>query len=178
MPEEILDVIDESDQVIRQAGREEIHVQGLTHRGVHIFLFTPEGTLVVQKRTRDRAQYPSLWDCSVSEHVKTGEDYEEAAVRGLREELGLSGVSLLRLLRFRLEYGPNDREISVLFTGCADPGLIRYDPEEIEQIASFPTEDLVDLMKNGEMKFCGWFIDLMQWYTGGTSEIEVLDTRE
>lgn len=177
MPEELLDVIDDSDQVIAQAARSDVHAQGLLHRGVHVFLFTPEGELLIQKRSPDRSQYASLWDCSVSEHVKAGESYQEAAGRGLREELGLTRVNLQPLVRFRLVYGPNDNEISVLFKGSVDPARVRFDTEEIEQVTYFPPERLIELMENGEMPFCGWFVQLMHWYTNGSSEIEVLDSK-
>ena len=178
MPEELLDVIDDSDQVIAQAARADVHARGLPHRGVHVFLFTPEGDLLIQKRSADRSQYASLWDCSVSEHVKAGESYPEAAGRGLREELGLTGISIQALVRFRLVYGPNDNETSVLFKGSVDPAMVHFDPEEIEQFACYPPGKVVELMENGEMPFCGWFVQLMNWYTGGSTEIEVLETWE
>jgi isopentenyldiphosphate isomerase len=176
MPDELLDVIDDSDQVITQATRSDVHVRGLSHRGVHVFLFTPQGELLIQKRSADRSQYASLWDCSVSEHVKAGESYQEAARRGLQEELGVSGIGIQPLVRFRLVYGPNDNETSVLFKGSVDPARVRFDTEEIEQVACFTLNQLVELIKNEKMPFCGWFVQLMHWYTSGSSEIQVLES--
>ncbi len=99
--EEYLDVINQTDVVLRQETRTAVHAQGLWHRGVHVFLFTPDGRLLIQKRSAARSAYASLWDGSVSEHVRAGEGYVEAAQRGLKEELGVEGIVLEPLVKFR-----------------------------------------------------------------------------
>ena len=83
MPDEMLDIVDAKDKVIGAELRSLVHARGLWHRGVHVFLFDGRGRLLVQKRSANRRQYASLLDCSVSEHVKAGEDYPTAAARGL-----------------------------------------------------------------------------------------------
>ena len=81
--EEFLDIVTEDDIVTHQALRSVVHARGLWHRGVHVFLVDNGGRLLVQKRSADRTIAPSALDCSVSEHVKAGESYLEAARRGL-----------------------------------------------------------------------------------------------
>ena len=176
MTEEIFDINDNNDNVIGQAARSLVHAQGWWHRGVHIFLFTPDGKLLVQQRSADRKQYASLWDCSVSEHVKAGEDYVSAAQRGLWEELGLRDVTLTPRIRFRLNYGPNDNEISVLFAGTADPALIRFDPVEIARVDTLSMPELLDRAKRDDTNLCYWFIQLLKWYAGGESDLTPLQT--
>jgi len=90
--EEQFDVINEQDEVIGQAARSAVHARGLWHRGAHVLLFDNGGRLLVQKRSADRVASPSLLDCSVSEHVKAGESYPDAARRGLKEELGVKEI--------------------------------------------------------------------------------------
>ena len=63
--DELLDIVDDNDDVIGQELRSIIHQRGLQHRGVHVFLFTGDGKLLVQKRSKDRAASPSAWDCSI-----------------------------------------------------------------------------------------------------------------
>src|SRR5690606_41586717 len=92
MTEELLDIVDDNDHVIGQESRTIVHQRGLQHRGVHVFLFTDDGKMLIQKRSADRAASPSLLDCSISEHVKAGEDYHDAAIRGMKEELGVEGI--------------------------------------------------------------------------------------
>lgn len=86
---ELLDVLDEDGRVIGQAPRDDVHAQGLLHRCVHVFVFTPRGELWLQQRALDRHLWPGLWTSSASGHVDAGEREEQAAAREAREELGL-----------------------------------------------------------------------------------------
>ena len=103
MADELLDIVNDSDEVTGQAMRSVVHQQGLWHRGVHVFLFNEQGEMLIQKRSADRANSPSLWDCSVSEHVKAGESYLEAAMRGLKEEMGVEGIEISRRGKIQME---------------------------------------------------------------------------
>jgi isopentenyl-diphosphate Delta-isomerase len=176
MANELFDVVTENDIVTHQAMRSEVHAQGLWHRGVHIFLFTSDGRMLVQQRSADRKQYASLWDCSVSEHVKAGEDYVSAAQRGLWEELGLRDVTLTPHIRFRLNYGLNDNEISVLFAGTVDPARVRFDSVEIARVDTLSMPELLDRAGKDDADLCYWFIQLLKWYAGGESDLTLLQT--
>jgi isopentenyldiphosphate isomerase len=137
-------------------------------------LFTPDGRLLVQKRSKERAQYPSALDCSVSEHVKAGESYLEAAVRGIKEEMGVEGIEIKPLVKFRMEYGPNDNEISTLYEGTVDPLTVKFDPVEIEEISYHSLDELQNMVDRGSIQVCGWFVELMKWYTGKPSQMKVM----
>jgi len=172
--EEQFDVVNEQDEAIGQAARSLVHAQGVWHRGAHVFLFTDAGKLIVQKRSASRGQYPSLWDGSLSEHVKAGETYVEAAQRGLEEELGVRRVSLQPLFKFRMNYGPNDNEISLLFRGDAELGHVHFDPEEIAQVAEIEIETLRRQIHHEPRAFCGWFIAMLDEHLGRPSSLDVL----
>jgi len=174
MSDELLDVVDDADLVIGQELRTEVHRRGLQHRGVHIFLVTPENKLVVQQRGRQRGTSPLALDCSVSEHVKSGEGYQEAASRGLAEELGLRDINIHALIKFKMDYGPNDREICQLYEGRVDPAMVRFDPIEVERIASYSLDELDELIRKGQVVFSGWFVQLLYWYLGRPSELQLL----
>ena len=176
MPDELFDVIDDEDNVISQEMRSVVHQRGLWHRGVHVFLFNYDGKLLVQQRSQDRVQAPLALDCSVSEHVKAGEDYSEAAVRGLKEEMGVEGIDLQLLVKFKMNYGPNDNEISVLYRGFVDPTLVKFDPVEIERIDYYSLDELRELPGIANHNFSYWFKQILQWYLGEPSALEVLES--
>ncbi len=174
MPDELLDVINDRDQVIAQEMRSVVHHKGLQHRGIHLFLFTPENKLLVQTRSRNQKAYPSALDCSVSEHVKAGETYLQAARRGLLEELGLQRVRLSPLIKFSMQYGPNDLEICTLYQGKVNPAAVHFDPVELAGIAYYKLEELEALIVDSSLPFSSWFIQLIYWYQGRPGELKPL----
>jgi isopentenyldiphosphate isomerase len=174
MPDELLDIINDDDIVITQQMRSVVHSQGLLHRGVHIFLVTPDGRLLVQKRSQHRDNYPLALDCSVSEHVKANEDYRQAAMRGLQEELGIRNAELHPLVKFKMSYGVNDEEISLLYESIVDPALVQFNPEEVDDVSYYSLDELASMIRNGETIFCSWFIQIIRWYLGKTSELKVM----
>ena len=153
--DELLDIVNDKDIVIGHEMRSITHQLGLQHRGVHVFLFAPDGKMLVQKRSMDRAQSPSMLDCSVSEHIKAGESYYDAAVRGMKEEMGLEEIEINPLVKFRMNYGINDNEISTLYKGVVDPNKVKFDPIEIEEVFPFSLDELIEMIEVGNVKFCG-----------------------
>lgn len=177
MADELLDIVNEEDVVTDQKMRSVVHELGLWHRGVHVFLFTENGRMLVQKRSADRASSPSMLDCSVSEHVKAGESYLEAAVRGLREEMGVEGIEIKPLIKFRMKYGVNDNEISVLYEGRVMPEQVKFDPVEIEGVEYYSIEEIQNKMETEKASFCGWFVEILNQYTGrSVQELHKLKT--
>lgn len=86
---EWFDVVNGSDEVVGRAPRTVVHAQGLWHRAVHVLVFNAAGEVFLQKRSMTKDVAPGLWDSSCSGHLDAGEDYDAAAGRELREELGL-----------------------------------------------------------------------------------------
>lgn len=89
-PDEVFDVVDERDVVVGQAFRREIHRRGLLHRAIHIFWLRRDGKLCLQRRSYAKDNCPGMLSSSCAGHVDAGEDYLRAAVRELREELGVA----------------------------------------------------------------------------------------
>lgn len=92
--EERFQTFDESGNPLGVVARSEVHRKGLWHRAANVFLFFPDGKLLIQRRQFGKDVWPGAWDVSVAEHLKPGETFEQGAIRGLKEELGVDGVSL------------------------------------------------------------------------------------
>ncbi len=171
MTDELLDVVNDEDANVGQAMRSAVHQQGLQHRGVHVFLFDADGRMLVQKRSADRANSPSLLDCSVSEHVQAGESYLDAAIRGMKEELGMERIDLKPLGKIRMEYGPRDLEISQIYEGRIIPEQVRFDPIEISEIRYLSLDEIRAGIQDEKGQFCIWFVELMKWYFGESANL-------
>lgn len=70
-------------------GRTEVHSKGLWHRTVHIWAFDKDDRILFQLRAKVKENNPGLLDTSCAGHISAGDDSRNAAVRELREELGV-----------------------------------------------------------------------------------------
>jgi isopentenyldiphosphate isomerase/intracellular septation protein A len=93
--EEMLPLIDDDGKVIGVAPRSECHKgPGRLHPVVHLQIVDGRGSMYLQKRADDKDIQPGKWDSAVGGHVAAGEDLDAALARELREELGVTKLSL------------------------------------------------------------------------------------
>lgn len=87
---EYLDIVNDKNEVIGRAEREEIYQKKLPHRIVHVLVFNDQGKLALHRRPPWNRFCPNGWTTSAGGHVASGETYEQAALREYKEELGLT----------------------------------------------------------------------------------------
>jgi 8-oxo-dGTP pyrophosphatase MutT (NUDIX family) len=86
---ELLNVVNDNDEIVGVEDRRKIHKDGLLHREVNVWFYTPEHELVFQHRAKDKDTFPDLLDATVGGHVDMGDSYPTAATREAEEETGL-----------------------------------------------------------------------------------------
>lgn len=86
---EILDIVNENDEVIGQAERDEVHRVGLVCRLVYVCFYTSDGQVILQKRSDTKKNDAGKLTTTVSGHVAAGQGYVEAALRETLEESGV-----------------------------------------------------------------------------------------
>ena len=157
---ELLEVVDDSNKVVRIASMDEVHVMQLPHRTVHVLLYNARG-LLVQKRAKQLRNSPEHWDLSCAEHVQPHESYEAAAYRGLKEELGIENVELKKVFDWqRFEQVPPHQvkkhiSLTALYAGFYD-GKFTVDRHEIAEAKFLPLEEIRGMLERGE-KLTYWF---------------------
>lgn len=88
--EEMIDVLNADGSFTGVArGRTEVHAKGLWHRTVHIWCFDEGDRILFQLRAKVKENNPGLLDTSCAGHISAGDSSLNAAVRELREELGI-----------------------------------------------------------------------------------------
>lgn len=160
---EIFDVVDENDAVLRQASRHQVHLEGLRHRAIHVFIFNRHGDLFLQKRSRWKDKFPSTWDSSAAGHVNAGNDYDETARREVEEELGVQAdVELIGTIAACENTG---WEFVKLYRGQHE-GPFRLPPAEIESGAFFTIEMIEQWVAARPQDFAPGFLECWRLYRG------------
>lgn len=160
--EELFDVVDQADHVLRQAPRSQVHAQKWLHRASHIFVFNSRGELLVHRRSATKDECPLMFTSSASGHLAAGEGYEVAAIRELEEELGLrSPIEFLTVLP--ANGAATSYEHSGLFRTTTD-AVPTFDPEEIESGEYLPLEVIHQRVSDNPELFTPCFRALFAWY--------------
>ena len=157
MTEEIFDVVNERDEVIGRKPRSEVHARGLLHRAVHVLVFNACGEIFLQKRSMKKDRQPGVWDSSCSGHVDSGEDYDQTAVRELREEIGLSLNAPPRRL-FKIDACEETDAEFVWVYQCENEGPFQLHPDEIEAGGWFTRERVSTWIQEKPQEFATAFV--------------------
>lgn len=161
MQEELFEVIDASGKVVGTERRSIVHEKGLLHRASDVFVFDKKGRIFIQQRSFKKDIGPGLWDLSTTEHLKQCETFEAAAVRGVREELGVKAVNLEKLgeTELHLKYSDAvDNEKKEVFK-CGFKGRIKLDEREVEQGRWILKENLFREIAYSKELFSRWLVE-------------------
>ncbi len=167
--QEMIEIVDDEDTIVGSATRKDVDEKALIHRTVFIIVENKDRKLLIQKRSRSKSVFPGLWDLSASETVRSGEYYESAARRGMKEELGVIGKpQFLFNARFRSAgYNSNIRAFYFRFDG-----EITLQKEEIDEVRFASNDEIESLIRKKE--FCPDGAVIFYKYVG-KSIIDILD---
>jgi 8-oxo-dGTP pyrophosphatase MutT (NUDIX family) len=87
---ELIDVLDENGQKTEQVlPIDEVHKQELWHGVAHIWVYNDKGQILLQLRHPNKSWGGGKWDLAGGGHISASEAPDIAALRELKEELGL-----------------------------------------------------------------------------------------
>ncbi|CAK8736616.1 Isopentenyl-diphosphate Delta-isomerase [Sodalis praecaptivus] len=93
-------LVDERDRAVGTMEKLQAHREGALHRAVTVYLFNPDGQLLLQQRAREKYHCGGLWSNTCCGHPMPAEESAAAARRRLYEEMGLR-VALTPVLQLR-----------------------------------------------------------------------------
>jgi len=145
---EMLDIVDENDNVVGSASQKEIYEKLLPHRIAHVLVFNERGEMALQMRSATKGFCPLHWSTTAGGHVQSGETYEQAALREMQEELGVTAT--LEELGKDLYVDKNRGLRKFLATFKAiHPGPFNFN-HEVERVEFFGMEKIRDMVVAGE----------------------------
>jgi isopentenyl-diphosphate Delta-isomerase len=124
---------------------------GILHLAVSVALVDPDGTWLLQRRAASKAAFPARWANSCCTHPEPGEEPADAAIRRVREELGIGLASLQPAGTFIYQApdpvsGLVEYELDHVFFAVADTTAAAPDPDEIGELARLPIDEALDLV--------------------------------
>ena len=88
--DELIDILTpEGKSTGKTALKSDAHKNGWFHATAHIWFFTSNKKILLQKRALTKKVFPGIWDISVAGHIGAGEEVLEGAKREVFEEIGL-----------------------------------------------------------------------------------------
>jgi isopentenyl-diphosphate Delta-isomerase len=135
-----------SDGRLQPMDKIEVHRRGLRHPAVSVFVMAGRQVLI-QKRADAKYHTPGLWANTCCTHPVWGEDPAACALRRLREELGISGLSvaLAGQVEYRADVGGGLTEHEVVEVFLAEATLDLPLAPDAEEVSATRWVDLYDL---------------------------------
>lgn len=157
---EYFDVVNEDDKVVGKASRDEVHQNELIHRAVTIFVFNSKNELYMIQRSKNKKLNPLKWQGSASGHVESGESYEKASKRELKEELNIDAEP-----KFEFDikvYSDEQKENFRLFSTTTDDPITTN--EEVGQSKFMSIGDIKIMSEGNPSQFRDAFLLMFNRY--------------
>lgn len=145
---EFFDIVDENDRVIGKISKDmQNSVKAAQLRFINIIITNNEDKIIVPKRSATKKIFPNCYDFSVGGHVNSGEDYEEAAYRELKEELGIENVQLKEVAYFS-PYESDSHTFQKVYILKYNDKITNYDHNGIQEIYYMTKDEIQKLMND------------------------------
>jgi isopentenyl-diphosphate Delta-isomerase len=126
---------------------------GILHLAVSVALVDASGRWLLQRRAASKAAFPDRWANSCCTHPEPGEDPAAAAIRRVREELGLEVDGLEPVGTFIYRAGDPvsglvEHELDHVFLAVTDTSSATPDAAEIGELARLPIDEAIELVSS------------------------------
>jgi len=169
-------IVNEKDQVLGFEEKKKcLDDKGILHRAFSIFVFNPQGELLIQKRSRFKRLWPLFWSNTCCSHPLKEEEIKKTAGQRLQEELGFTcPLEFLFKFLYRASFKDkgSENELVHVFKGIYNPrdhtsvtakyeGEVKPDEKEVADWRWLFLEDLEKEIKEKPESFTPWFKSLL-----------------
>ncbi len=163
MLEEVV-LVDELDQAIGTADKQQAHLEGSLHRAFSLFVFNHSGQLLLQQRAAGKYHSGELWSNTCCGHPRPDEPLSEAVHRRLQEEMGFD-CELSKAFDFiyktHFENSLIEHEFDHVFIGVFD-GKPKPDSDEAAGYAWLTLEELSVDISQHPARYTYWLKHILQ----------------
>ncbi len=159
---EIFDVVNEKDEVVGTASREECHSNpDLIHHTVHFTLIDRKKKKIYLTQRSLEKDHDAGKYCFLGEHMLAGESYDEAVKRGVEEELGFVPNSFVELAHNIFSYQTQTEFIRFFLVDWFGEE-IKWDKREMEKVLWVDVHELAEADYDYS-KMTRYWIDNIDW---------------
>ncbi len=157
-------LVDENDKDLGTMEKLQAHQLGLLHRAFSVFIFNSKNELLIHKRAEGKYHSGGLWTNSCCSHQLPNEHFQDAAIRRVQEELGMtiSEAEKIGVLIYKVELDNNltEHEYDYILKTQSDT-LPDLNPEEASDY-TYKTIDSIKLdMEKEPDKYTFWFKEIL-----------------
>lgn len=142
--EELVDIINEQDEVLKVVPRHVMRQEQLPHRATYVVVMNSQKRMLVELRTLSKDYAPGLLDACVGGVVQSGEDPILSSRREVEEEIGVDSEHLVfhDLGKMVIPYlSGKGFVMAYLFLAIGDP-ITRRQKSEVSGLLSLTSEEL------------------------------------
>lgn len=159
-------LVDEYDNPVGTASKLIAHNKNLRHRAFSIFIFSPKGEILLQRRAQHKYHSGDLWTNTCCGHPVFGEDTLGAAKARLAYEMGLvCELTHIGHLVYQVSFNTqdlNENEFDHIFVGIIDKDPI-INVDEVSAFTWISLNKLThDIMMSPD-KYTHWFKLLLEY---------------
>lgn len=157
--EQLLVLVNESDEPIGVMEKMEVHRKALLHRAFSVFVFNQAGEMLLQKRAITKYHSGGLWTNTCCSHPYASETLVQAAQRRLMEELGFQTdvhPAFSFIYKAALDNDLTEYEFDHVLIGIYN-GEIFPDPAEVSDYAYKTMSLLKKELTEYPDRFTAWF---------------------
>jgi isopentenyl-diphosphate Delta-isomerase len=160
-PDKDIIVVNSADEEVGQDFKASVHAgDGILHRAFSVYLFDRQLRLLLQQRSEHKPLWPGYWSNSCCSHPRPGESTRDAAIRRVREELGLAQLQSLRFL-FKFQYHARyelqgaEHEMCSVYAGIADRPIC-VDRDEVADVRFVAAPQLDSHLERDSPRYTPW----------------------
>ena len=168
-------LVDVDDCEIGVMEKMEAHKLAVLHRAFSVFLFNPNGKMLLQQRALTKYHSAGLWTNTCCSHPRPGETLENAVTRRLTEEMGIT-AKVYKAFDFiyqtELPDNLNEHEFDHVFIGNFDDE-VRPNRLEVANFVYQSIEEIAANLQSHPEKYTVWFKiafpKVVEWYQSNSS---------
>ncbi len=166
---EMFDVLDEDGHKTgEQVNRRIAHEKGILHGASHIFVYRVRNNkieVLLQRRSSNKDSFPNCLDTSSAGHVEAGMNFDDTALKELREELGIIVDANEIHYEYKMRYASidefygkifNNQEIIYIYTLKKDIDVsdLKLQKEEVSDAIWLDGDYIADRLDQQDKEFC------------------------